>query len=195
MKIAGIILAGGKSTRFGRQKIFEKYDNIPFYKHSVNAFLQSGLKDAYIITNHELAPFFQGENVIEEAYPHQGPLSALTCGLQALYNRFDWFFVLPADSPFVSVSFVEDMIGVAQSAGDTYDMFLPVSGDRWQPLHSLYHARALTKAEEIIAHGKQSMVPLIHSLRVKEIMFPEEKSDFTNINRPEDLRKPPIDPK
>lgn len=37
MKIAGIVLAGGQSSRYGQPKMFEMFAGQPLYKHSLIA--------------------------------------------------------------------------------------------------------------------------------------------------------------
>ncbi|SFE36110.1 molybdenum cofactor guanylyltransferase [Alteribacillus iranensis] len=191
MNLAGVVLAGGKSSRYGSQKIFETYQGLPLYKHSLHALLQGGISDTYISTNKELASsFYQKETdlLVEDSF-HEGPLYAFAHVARSLSQRYDWLFLLPSDSPFVSEDFIPYMVSQLQETGNDFDCHLPVSGDTWQPLHAMYHTRILSAAEKCLAQGKRSMLPLLHSIRVNTIPFPEDEPSFVNINRPQDWRR------
>ena len=41
MKIAGVVLAGGQSSRYGQPKMFELFAGLPLYKQSLIAFQKS----------------------------------------------------------------------------------------------------------------------------------------------------------
>lgn len=42
MKIAGVVLAGGQSSRYGQPKMFELFAGQPLYKHSLTALQKIG---------------------------------------------------------------------------------------------------------------------------------------------------------
>ncbi len=78
MKIAGIILAGGKSSRYGKPKMFETYKGKCFYEYSVESLKDNSLSPIFISTNVNLLPCFKRDDVdfiIEnENEAYQGPL-------------------------------------------------------------------------------------------------------------------------
>ena len=47
MKIAGIVLAGGQSSRYGQPKMFEMFAGQPLYKHSLIALQKSAGSSYY----------------------------------------------------------------------------------------------------------------------------------------------------
>lgn len=92
MNVAGVILAGGQSSRYGQPKMFETFEGLPLYKHSLNALQGNQLNPLVIATNASLQPSFGPENVqwIIEQQPHQGPLFALHHILTA-FPEVEWF--------------------------------------------------------------------------------------------------------
>ncbi|CAM5546636.1 putative molybdenum cofactor guanylyltransferase OS=Lysinibacillus sphaericus OX=1421 GN=mobA PE=3 SV=1 [Lysinibacillus sphaericus] len=74
MKIAGIILAGGQSSRYGKPKMFELFAGQPLYKHSLIALQKNQLSPIIIATNAQLQHQFEQENVqwIIDKQLHQG---------------------------------------------------------------------------------------------------------------------------
>lgn len=63
MKIAGIVLAGGQSSRYGQPKMFEMFAGQPLYKHSLIALQKNQLDPLIIATNAHLQHQFGQENV------------------------------------------------------------------------------------------------------------------------------------
>ena len=186
MRMAGVVLAGGKSSRFGRPKMFEAYKGIQFYEHSINALFNSGVESIYIVTNDQLAPSFKNTKakIIIEDESHHGPLYALSYAMRTIQDK-DWFFVLAADIPLVSTDFVREMCTLAEQSIN--DIIIPISGDKEQPLLALYHRRCLPIALELLAENRKSMRPLIEKTNVKYVHFSSDQKDFININHQEDL--------
>ncbi|WP_240375491.1 molybdenum cofactor guanylyltransferase [Bacillus piscicola] len=191
MKITGVVLAGGKSSRYGKLKMFETYKELPFYEHSVNAFDKAGIQNIYISTNKELAPSFDQRKVgiLVEECQHEGPLYGLAWALRALQDQADWIFLLPSDTPFITSEFVKTMISnMLNHQPPAWDAFIPKSGTKLQPLHGVYHTRNLEIIEKLLDQNKRSMYPLIQSIHYQDVYFEEDQSDFTNINYPEDWK-------
>ncbi len=185
MSICGIVLAGGQSSRYGRPKMFELYKGIPFYEHSIHSLTNSGVQSIYIVTNEELSPYFRSVNaeLLIEKERHNGPLSALSFAMESI-KQHNWFFVLASDIPFVTSTFVKRMI--TYTGKQSSDAIVPITGDREQPLLSLYHRRCLPFAQEILANNRKSMQPLLQSVNVEYVQFSSIQKDFININHQED---------
>lgn len=184
MRIAGVILAGGQSSRYGKPKMFEPYKGLPFYQHSVNALKQSGISFVYIVTNDQLAPHFNEDSaqILVEKHPHNGPLHALEFALES--TEADWYVVLAADIPFVTSELVHSLMDYTSES--SVDAIVPIAGEKEQPLLALYHRRCLPQIKKILSQNKRSMRPLLQQVNVKWIHFPDNQKDFTNINKQED---------
>ncbi|RSL33366.1 molybdenum cofactor guanylyltransferase [Salibacterium salarium] len=187
MDTAGVVLAGGKSSRYGKQKILETHHGIPFYEHSIRAFTQGGISSVYVVTNNELSGFLclSGIPLIIEETMHEGPLYALATAMRTLQET-EWIFLLPADVPYVQPSFIETMADVITHARKEVDAFIPITGGKQQPLHGVYHRRSLHVIEDLLNQNYKSMKPLIAALHVHFQPFPQNQLDFININHAED---------
>lgn len=190
MKVAGIVLAGGKSSRFGRPKMFERYKGKMLYEYSLDALRKNNVSPLILSTNHQLASQFEAPDttlILEEKQEeHQGPLFALY-KVMAVTREADWFFVLSSDTPFLTSSFVEEMIdGIAARNAD---VLLPVHCKRLQPLAALYHSRCFPALQAAILANKKSMMALLDEVAVRTVHYPEECDYFININRPEDWQQ------
>lgn len=179
MKIAGVVLAGGQSSRYGQPKMFELFAGQPLYKNSLIALQQNGLEPLIIATNASLQRNFAEENIqmIIEKQPHQGPLFALQ-NIMTNLPDIEWFFVIASDMPYMNADFVQTMLTYID---DRYDAIVPKTS-RIQPLASLYRRTALPKANLLIQQNKRSMKSLLDLVRVCYVEFDEDSPTFININ-------------
>lgn len=187
MKIAGVILAGGKSSRYGKPKMFETYKGKCFYEHSVDALKAHSLSPIVIVTNDDLFPSFKRDDVefiIEhDTNAYQGPLFAMYQALSSIADA-DWFFVLSCDIPFVNAAFVEYMIHLTKDS--EYDAIVPAQADQIHPLLALYHRRSLVTMKQLVDQNERKIRLFLDQIRVQTIPFSNEDSVFININHRED---------
>ncbi|WP_050180286.1 molybdenum cofactor guanylyltransferase [Domibacillus robiginosus] len=186
MKTAGIVLAGGQSSRYGRPKMFERYKEKPFYEHSVDALRANGLQPIILSTNRFLADRFDraGFELVVETTTHQGPLFALHHVISQ-FKEPEWFVVLSADIPFVREAFIRQLL---LHRHPDYSAIVPAEGAKLQPLVALYHRRCLPYMNETLGEGKKSLLALLHRIPFKTVSFQDEPS-FININTPLDFHK------
>ncbi|MFZ4452390.1 molybdenum cofactor guanylyltransferase [Salibacterium aidingense] len=187
MNIAGVVLCGGKSERYQKQKIFETYKGSPFYSYSAAALQQGGIRDVYLQTNRTMAAALSsaGFPLLLEEKEHEGPLYALAAAMRQLNNK-DWIFLLPADVPYVRSCFVSSVLEYVWNAAETADAWIPSERDQLHPLHGLYHTGCLPVMEELLHQNKKSMHPLLKKVHTAFIPYSIDQRDFININRQED---------
>ena len=184
MKIAGVVLAGGQSSRYGPPKMFEMYAGRPLYKNGLIALQENRLEPLIIATNANLQSMF-AENDIQlviEDQPHQGPLSALQ-NVMTNFPDVEWFFVVASDMPYINADFVQNMLTWID---DDHDAVVPKQASRIQPLASIYRRTILSKAISLTQQNKRSMKVLLEQVQVRYVKFEEECSTFVNINTPFD---------
>ncbi|AZB43135.1 molybdenum cofactor guanylyltransferase [Bacillus sp. FJAT-42376] len=187
MKMAGVVLAGGRSSRFGKPKMFEIHNGKAFYEHSLDALKFNQLSPLVISTNEELVQQFQREDVRliveKESASYQGPLYAIHNVMSSM-DSAEWFFILSCDIPFVTNEFVSEMISFAQDS--EADAVVPVQGGRIQPLMALYHKRTMPSFEKMLAADEHKLAHLLNELHVLTIPFSEDDAAFININHAKD---------
>ncbi|MFC9539418.1 molybdenum cofactor guanylyltransferase [Lysinibacillus sp. NPDC056959] len=184
MKIAGVVLAGGQSSRYGQPKMFELFAGLPLYKQSLIAFQKNQLHPLIIATNASLQSKFVEEDVqwSIEKQPHQGPLFALH-HIMTNFPEVEWFFVIASDMPFINAEFVQTMLTFID---DRYEAIVPKQASRLQPLAALYRRSALPKAHQLVHQNKRSMKALLEQLQVCYVPFEDDSSTFININSQQD---------
>jgi molybdenum cofactor guanylyltransferase len=183
MDIAGIVLAGGQSKRYGSPKAFEMKDGIPFYQHSINA-LDNACSTIMIVTQLELTEQFQTEHKIITditSFKGQGPLAGIYSAMEN--TPAEWYVILPTDTPFVTSNVIAQLVGYQNSE---VQAIVPIVTDQVQPLIASYHISVKEHVKEQLLLGKRSLHNLLEKLKVKYVTFDDEKP-FFNINRKEDF--------
>ncbi|PLT28820.1 molybdenum cofactor guanylyltransferase [Peribacillus deserti] len=188
MTIAGIVLAGGQSSRFGKPKMFETYKEKCFYEYSVEAFKANSLSPIIIATNQGLLPHFKRDDEVEfiieqKSESHQGPLFAMHHAMTKV--DAEWYFILSCDIPFVTSEFVKKMISLAQ--GSSYDAIVPIQSDKVHPLLALYHQRSLPKMKKLLDQDIRKIRVFLNEINVLQVSFSADAEVFVNINRQEDM--------
>ena len=187
MTIAGLVMAGGRSTRYGKQKLFELHENEALWMKSVRALQKANIHDIYVLTNNNLNDHFLAHDVhvLIDQSPHAGPMHALHGAMSALHEDFEWFQVLAGDLPTVTPQLLIELQNHLQ-ANEDYDCLLPINNGKLQPLHGLYHRNCL-RALQHQSSKDASMRTLIERVNTRTIDF-SHKHDFMNINYEHDWK-------
>ncbi|MCE4956483.1 molybdenum cofactor guanylyltransferase [Macrococcoides caseolyticum] len=192
----GVILAGGKSSRFGSHKSLYPLDEKPFYIHVYHAMKDSGVDRIVLSSNKMLSQYFiddiekRGLNieVIEDvvAYKECGPLSGVYAVMNAIPNED--YCVVSVDTPFVTAVALRYLI---QMAGIHSNHHAIVYHDDLQ-IHrtiAVYRYELLPRVKSSLDSGLLALkvltemnTKLIHVNRINSTPF-----WYENINTKEDL--------
>lgn len=182
--ITGIILAGGKSTRMGRDKGFMLWKNKPFVQHSIDA-LKPLVREILIVSDHTEYDTL-GCKRIPDTIEEAGPLSGLYSGLKE--SKTELNLILSCDVPLISSVVLEKVV----TAYDTGIAAVVCSADdRIMPLVALYHKNCYQVCKSLLDYGERRMMSLLDKLPNTRYVLLDEKEakSVKNINSPEDLNK------
>ncbi|NGM82237.1 molybdenum cofactor guanylyltransferase [Paenibacillus sp. 7124] len=194
MKIAGILIAGGRSRRMGADKALLKYGGIPAIAR-VAAALGEVADPVTVACGEKEREDFRFLQLPQAAdrFPGCGPLAGIHAGMSAAPS--DWYFAAPCDLPFVSAAFMRYILDAWERSGRRVAA-VPVSrSGKVQPLLGLYHKDALPKLEIALSEGKLKVMDWLAGLDV--LYVPEEgfaghlegaPSPLLNVNTPEEYR-------
>lgn len=185
MKATGIILAGGKSTRMGKDKSMLSYDNDPLIKRVVNE-LEAIVDELIIVSNEENKYGFPGTIEVSDLYPGMGPLGGIHAGLT--FSTNDYAFITACDMPF----FKARLAGLLLKMSKGFDIVVPQIGNYLQPLCAVYSKQCLPHAEFCLKQNNKKIVSIYPMVRVnyagesliKAVADPEKI--FFNVNTPKD---------
>lgn len=181
--IAGILLAAGQSTRFGRQKLLEPWHGEPLVRKTARCFLEAGLRPlvAVVSPDPRLLDALAGLplTTVENAHPEKGISSSIVIGLQALPDTTDAALIGVGDQPYLTAEAIQQLVN-AFSPGR---IIVPRWGDhRGNP--PVFDRRFFP---ELLAldgdHGGQRVITA-HTDAVTEVRFQARLGD--DIDRPEE---------
>ena len=191
--VTGVIVAGGKSRRFGSDKASASLRGRPLLQWVRDA-LAPVVDEIVIVTaaGQTLPPMHPAipATVVEDRETERGPLAGLATGFAVAASPV--CFVASCDAPLLRISVVESVIA---ALGD-HDAVLPEVAGFQQPLAAAYHREAcLAAAEAALADGVNKVLDAFAGLDVLALsedrlsrVDPDLRS-FRNANTPEELAR------
>jgi molybdopterin-guanine dinucleotide biosynthesis protein A len=190
LEIGSVILAGGKSARFGHDKILEKFGHTSLLEQVISRI--DPLSKEIIIVTAKGRTFTQLASrprvkIVSDIFPGQGSLGGIYTGLvksNSFYN-----LVVAADMPFVNEPLLRYMIGIS----DGFDFILPRVNGLFEPLHAIYSKNCIAPIESILNQGKKVIIELFNYVKVRYVednevdRFDPQHLSFFNINTQDEL--------
>lgn len=184
---AGIVLAGGKSSRMGRDKSLLRLGGRTLLRRTVGV-LAEVLDEVLIVADradrfNDLA----GVRVVADLVPDIGPLGGIYTGLKEAGRPSA--FVVACDMPLLDPRVIAGQVDVWRTtdADGGADALVPVLNGEPEPLHSIYSKRCLPAIERRIERGEYRVRALFDAVRVH--FWEPDPADarcFANINTPAD---------
>jgi molybdopterin-guanine dinucleotide biosynthesis protein A len=184
--VTGVILAGGKSSRFGSNKAFALMEGIPLIER-VLAVLKGLFPQNILITNNPCQYRHLGLPMHEDIIKGAGPLGGIYTGLTAIHTP--WAFVAACDQPFLNPGLIRHMLGLMEGN----DAVVPRMDWKIEPLHALFSRRCLAPVERLVKNGAYQVIGFLSEVKVKYIdadeiaLFDPDFRSFVNVNRPEEI--------
>jgi molybdenum cofactor guanylyltransferase len=156
--VNGFVLAGGQSTRMGRDKALLELDGRPLAALAVEKLRALGLDAKICGARAEAAAELArlGE-VIPDNFPQSGPIAGIEAGLVASDSPLSLF--LAVDMPLVPMEFLRWLIERAETSGAVAT--IPAAGGWEQPLCAVYSRRLLDGLRAAIAAGHLKMMTAV----------------------------------
>jgi molybdopterin-guanine dinucleotide biosynthesis protein A len=149
--VSGFVVAGGQSTRIGRDKALLTLDGIPLIQRALDLLRSVGFSPRICGSRPDLARFAE---VIPDNFPQCGPLGGIEAALAVSDTELNLF--LPVDLPALPAAFVRWLL--ARAGASPAVATLPVVGDRAQPLCAVYSRRLLEGIRHSLARGDYKVV-------------------------------------
>ena len=168
MTTAGIVLAGGRSSRMGTPKAALEWHGSTLLRR-VSGIVGRAVSGPVVVVRApgqplpELGP---GVEVAEDPVEGRGPLQGLAAGLAALEGRAEAVFLSSTDVPLLHPYFVSRVLAALD--GDT-DVVLPVARGYPQPLAAAYRVSLLPPITELLDAERLRPAFLFDACRVKRL--------------------------
>lgn len=185
MKTAGIVLAGGKSRRFGSDKAFAVYEGKFFYEKAVDAF--STVTETIIVAARKESKQKISADVhvivdLDEV-SGLGPLAGIYSVMEAV--DADAYIVLPCDMPYIEGIHLARLYALLGQE----DILLVEDGGRRQPFPGIYKGNVKPFIKELLAARKLRMSELYELVQVRcvrsDAVTSSPEQVFRNINTPQ----------
>lgn len=194
MPLSAIILAGGHSTRMGRDKALIEVEGVPMLQRTA-AIAQSCANSVFIVTPWPdryaaLLPDsqFVPEVPLPEATEPHGPLVGFLQGLEQVASQktSDWVLLLACDLPRLQAAEVHQWAAQLKTVQPEAIAYLPRDSQGWQPLCGFYRLSSLLPLRDFVQAGGRSFQRWLIQHPVAEIPAVDFAHLF-NCNTPEDL--------
>jgi len=168
-RTAGIVLAGGKSTRMGRPKAALEWHGSTLL-HRVAGIVGRVVDGPVVVVRapgQELPGLPPATRTVEDAREGRGPLQGLAAGLAAVAGEAELAYISSTDVPLLHPAFVAAVL--AGAARDDVDVALPVAHGFRHPLAAAYRTSLLADVEELVDRDRMRPAFLFERCRVREL--------------------------
>ena len=159
---AAIILAGGKSSRMGRDKAMLSINGRPLIEHIIET-LRPVVGEIIISASEISAYSFSDVRVVADEIPDQGPFHGIVQAMRSA--RFPLCFIISCDIPEVPVRLVRRMIALAHNA----DGAVPVCGGYAEPMCAVYSKKILPLMKLSLAEGNRRLQNIYKDCALKYV--------------------------
>ena len=187
--ILGVVLAGGKSQRFGQDKSQVKLQNKLLIDYILKEIVDE-FEETLIIAN-EPIKFMQSKNisVTKDFKSGLGPLGGVLTAMKWIkknHKKYQWISTFPSDTPFFTkkeLKYFYKKIKINESK-----LFFIKSEETRHNIFGLWSLELMDQLENDIMRGERKVEVWANSIGVNTVNIDYKKPDpFFNINTKEDL--------
>jgi molybdenum cofactor guanylyltransferase len=188
--ILGVVLAGGKSRRFGEDKNHIKLGNKTLLEHVLHK-IDNKFPQILIVSSHPLKiKNTKKITIIEDCFENLGPLAGVLSSMKWIKENnttFKWIATFPSDTPFFETSIIEEYkkrIPTNESL-----LYFIKSNNKRHNIFGLWSIDLLETLEnDLLKNNFRKVEDWANKIGVKNIDIEVKKFDpFFNINTKEDF--------
>ena len=175
---AGIVLAGGRSSRMGSPKAALDWHGSTLLRRVTGIVARSVAGPVVVVSAPgQSLPALTGlVEVVADSREGRGQLQGLAAGLAAIRDRAPVAYVSSTDVPLLRPAFARAVLGALD---DQVDVVLPEVGGYRQPLSAAYRTALLPTVEELINADRMRPAFLFERSRVLRMTADELLADPT----------------
>ena len=184
--ITGVVLAGGKSSRYGKNKALENMNGSRLIERVVRV-MDAIFDRIVIITNTPEEYAFLGLPMYEDVIKGLGPIGGIYTGLKTITDEAGFF--VACDMPFLNAHLIRHMIRMKAD----YDAVVPKIDWKIEALHALYTRACLPAIQTLIDAKIYQTIQFFNHIRVNYVgehvirAFDPQLKTFMNINSPQEM--------
>jgi molybdopterin-guanine dinucleotide biosynthesis protein A len=190
--ILAVVLAGGKSRRFGEDKNHVKLGDKTLLEHVLSK-INNKFQETLIVSSNSLEiQNTENLNIIQDCFEDLGPLSGVLSSMKWVKEQqksYQWIATFPSDTPFFETSIIEEYkkkIKLNQSS-----LYFVKSNNKRHNIFGLWSIDLLETLEnDLIKNNFRKVEEWANKIGVETINVETKKFDpFFNINTREDFEE------
>ncbi len=166
-RIGAIVLAGGRSSRFGRDKLAEPLDGRPLLDHAVAAVHTLAAEVIVVVAPGATVEAPAGTRLVRDATAFEGPLAGLATGLAALDPAIDRVVVVAGDMPSLEPAVLARLIAALGPSAD--GAVLELDGQPVPLPMAVRRAAAVAVTQGLLASGERRLRALPDAVPTRAI--------------------------
>ena len=190
LRIGGIVLCGGKSTRMGQPKMSLKFGNEILLQRIVRLLGQAVSPIVVVASDEQELPDLEIVSnrviVARDEVPDLGPLQGILTGLKAISEFAEAAYVTSCDVPFLNLGFVEKL---ANQLGD-HGCAVPFDEKHVHPLSAIYRTSNIHEISELLANNRRRPIFLYDQVRTIKVHVDELRDVDPNLDTLQNLNTP-----
>lgn len=166
---AGVVLAGGRSSRMGMAKASLEWHGSTLLNRTCGVLSRAGLGPVVVVRapGQPLPALPRRVEVVEDPQEGLGPLQGIAVGLAATAAQAEVAFVCSTDLPFLHAELVRRVVRpLAAPDGADLDVVLPIARGYPQPLAAAYRTSLAPVVAALVAAGRLRPAFIFETARV-----------------------------
>ena len=186
MRFSAVLLAGGKSSRFGSDKALVKIGSVELWRRQTS-WLRALDPYEIFVAAHERPMWMDNQlQFVRDGMPNAGPLSGVAAALGKCATSH--LLVLAIDLPQMTADFLQSLVDLSSENCGA----VPRRNGFFEPLAAIYPRSCRALADRQLRGGKFMMQDFVRAalgenLLIERNVEPSEERFFTNMNTPDDL--------
>lgn len=175
--VAGAVLIGGRSFRFGSNKALFAVNDKPMARVVADIMSTANIDDVFVVGDSQVTADALGLSFVADSYPGEGPLGGLISAMRNVSNGI--LCVLPCDVPRIHAGRIEQLVKVIADSNEVDVAILMTTREHWL-CSSWRVSTCLPVIEECFAAGERAIHCAVGTLVVQRVMAFE--AEMINVN-------------
>ena len=189
--ILPVVLAGGKSKRFGEDKSQVLLGDKILIDHILTE-IKDDFEEILIVANSPIKHLSLNKIVeISDYQKNLGPLGGVLSAMKWIKlnnKKYKWIATFPSDTPFFKKNIFENFYNRINEKES--ELFFMKSNDKRHNIFGLWCVDLVDQLQKDLENGARKVENWANKIGVKTVNMSFEKEDpFFNINTKEDLKK------
>ena len=189
--ILPVVLAGGKSKRFGEDKSQAQLGSKILIDYILSEIINDFI-EVIIVANDPIKHLSSNKiTKIEDCKRDLGPLGGIFSAMKWAKDnkkKYQWIITFPSDTPFFKNKIMHSFLNKINTKES--ELFFMKSNEKRHNIFGLWSLDLIDQLEKDLENGSRKVENWANNIGVKTINMSFEKEDpFFNINTKEDLEK------